>query len=450
MRGLPSINWLLGILLCLLVLSSMRLGILSEQQTAATTAEGGSETAHTLEPAVTVVPVVQRAVEEDTAVAVLPDVPQPPNTLADTIGSDDSIYLSLKGLGLSEGQLALLGEALELVFDADRASQPGDFYTLEIDGDGRVVHFVYTPRATPEHLVVVERQDGELVGRRHRLPLESRVLALDVAIEDNLSNAMAVAVEGDVLTDWLADDIFGSVIDFHRDPRRGDRLGVVFESLYKDGRFVRHRRVLLARYSGQMVSRLAVYYQLPQGSGAYYDDRGVSLERMFLIKPLPFRRISSGFSRRRFHPILRKNVPHLGTDYAAGSGTEVWATARGRVTHAGLKGGFGKMVEIEHPNGYRTRYAHLRRVFVRRGQQVSKRDPVGQVGSTGRATGPHLHYELLRNGKHMDPVRANRGSQGRPLQEDHLRSFARRRDDLLRILDSAADTGLMVAAGEPP
>ena len=378
----------------------------------------------------------------------VPNTAPLPAALTDTLRNADSIYLSLKANGVPEMQILALDQALHGVFDAGKSSRPGDVYTLQMDGEDRIEGFTYTPVATPEQLVIVERIDGQLSGRRHVIELELRLAAFQVDIDDNLSNAVASAGETDWLTDRLADFIFGSVIDFRKDPRRGDRLGVVVRKFYKDDRFVRYDRVLLARYEGRVVSRMAVSYETPTAGHGYYDRAGVSLERMFLLKPLPFRRISSGFSKRRFHPILRKNVPHLGTDYAADTGTAVWATARGKVSFAGVKGGYGKMVEIEHPNGYRTRYAHLSRITVRRGQRVDKQKSVGRVGSSGRATGPHLHYELLRNGVHMNPAGANRGSHGRPLDNAHLASFSRHRDRLLDMLDSAAPEEFVVVTGD--
>ena len=167
---------------------------------------------------------------------------------------------------------------------------------------------------------------------------------------------------------------------------------------------------------------------------------------MFLLSPLSYRRISSGFSHKRFHPILKRNMPHLGMDFAADKGTRVWATARGTVSYAGRKGGYGKLVEIEHPNGYRTRYAHLSRISVRKGQRVGKYKVVGRVGSTGLATGPHLHYELLRNGRHRNPAAVNREAKVTPLPENRKAHFFAHRD---RLVARAAAAGPAVALQNP-
>lgn len=203
--------------------------------------------------------------------------------------------------------------------------------------------------------------------------------------------------------------------------------------------------MLLARYTGEKVSQLGVSFQNGAGPKHYYDAQGNSLNRRFINYPLPFRGITSRFNTSRFHPILKKSRPHLGTDYAAGHGTMVWATASGRVVHAGWSGGYGNMVEIDHGNGYRSRYGHLSRVSVRQGQRVDQKTPVGLVGATGLATGPHLHYELIKNGRHLNPERANRDLQGEPLQKTLLAQYAAHRDQLLGLL--AGSTHLAVHAG---
>ncbi|MBT3343951.1 MAG: M23 family metallopeptidase [Gemmatimonadetes bacterium] len=361
----------------------------------------------------------------------------------DTLGSDGSIYLSLKEHNISELQIARLGNALEPVFDAQRYSRPGDSFSLTLDSLDAVVRFEYTPALSPELPVLVVREGDVLVAERSRRPLTIQTRVFHVVIQDNLSNAVRAAGEGDALTDILADQIFAAVIDFHTDPREGDELELIVEKKYMDDRFIRYGEVKLARYRGRVANHTGVYYEDLSGESGYYDESGQSLARMFLLKPIDFRRISSHFNRRRFHPILKKNVPHLGTDYAANQGTVVHATARGRVTHAGYNGGYGKMVEISHANGYRTRYAHLSRIHVKKGQRVEQKDLVGRVGATGRATGPHLHYELILNGRHINPQVVNRGGRGEPLGPQSLPAFAVHRDRLLARLPSSTSTSTL-------
>tara|TARA_Y100000588_G_scaffold306033_1_gene329558 strand:+ start:414 stop:1736 length:1323 start_codon:yes stop_codon:yes gene_type:complete len=365
-----------------------------------------------------------------------PDATEPTSSFAatalrvirDTLNYDDTIYHSLKRNKIGEAQILALNQALKDVFDTRSESHPGDHYILKIDTTGTIQHFSYTPEKTPERPVLIVRQTARLSAQRLQLPLETRLETIEVTIVDNLFNAISIAGENDVLTDRLTDDIFGAVIDFIVDPRVGDRMGVVFEKMYQNGRFIRYGRILLAHYQGRVVDQLAVYYEDAEKNWGYYDEKGQSVARPFLLQPLSYRRISSPFSRKRFHPVLKKNVPHLGVDYAASTGTKVWATARGYVTYAGRKGSYGKLVEIEHPNGYRTRYAHLSRIRVKKGQAVKQHAVIGNVGMTGRATGPHLHYELLKNGRHINPRNINRQAKGEPLQKRYLPDFIKQRD----------------------
>lgn len=346
----------------------------------------------------------------------------------------DSIDRSLTHHRVPSGQLGLLYQALYAVFDPTQV-KPGDHYEVAIDSSGAIHRFRYTPHRTPDRPIEVVLRDGQFVGRQLQLPLERRIERLEVRIEDNLSNAIRAAGEGSALSDVLADDIFGAVIDFQRHPRRGDRLGVVFEKLYMDERFIRYGHVLLARYEGARVTELAVRYAPAAGEDAYYNASGRSLGRMFVLKPLRVSRITSRFNRQRFHPIHKERRPHLGTDYGAPIGTPVWTTARGQVAYAGRKGGYGKLIEIVHSNGYRTRYAHLSKILVRKGQLVQQKEIIGKVGATGLVTGPHLHYEIIKDGRHLNPEHINAGRVVPTLADDLLPDFVQKRDALLHVLE---------------
>lgn len=365
----------------------------------------------------------------------IPPLPEDPTrTIADVLSYGDSIDRSLKHRRVPSRQLERLYQALYAVFDPAQV-KPGDSYEVVIDTSDAIRRFRYTPHRTPDRPIEVALRDGQLVGRQLQLPLERRRERLEVRIENNLSNAIRAAGEGGALSDAIADDIFGAVIDFQRDPRRGDRLGIVFEKLYLDEHFVRYGHVLLVRYKGERVTKLAVRYAPAEGEDAYYDASGRSLGRMFVLKPLRASRITSRFNRQRFHPVLKEQRPHLGTDYGAPTGTLVWTTARGQVAYAGRKGGYGKLVEIVHPNGYRTRYAHLSKILVRKGQLVEQKDIIGKVGATGLATGPHLHYEIIKDGRHINPERINTGSDVPTLADGLLPDFIQKRDALLYVLD---------------
>ena len=416
--------WFWGVLLGCFALIALRLGM-SSQHSAAAAQLGG----------VALTPAAEAAVGELPFVG--PQIPPLPDdatrTIAAALSRGDSIDRSLKNHRIPNGQLKLLYEALYAVFNPAQV-KPGDYYEVAIDTSGTIRRFCYTPHRTPDRPIEVERRDGQFVARQLQLPLERRVERLEVRIEDNLSNAISEAGEGIALSDLIVDDIFGAVIDFQRDPRRGDRLGIVFEKLYLDEHFVRYGHVLLAHYEGERVTELAVRYAPAEGEDAYYNASGRSLGRMFVLKPLGVNRITSRFNRQRFHPVLKKQRPHLGTDYGAPTGTLVWTTARGEVAYAGWKGGYGKLVEIVHPNGYRTRYAHLSKILVRKGQLVQQKEIIGKVGATGLATGPHLHYEIIKDGHHINPEHINTGSVIPTLADDLLPDFVQKRDALLHAL----------------
>lgn len=205
----------------------------------------------------------------------------------------------------------------------------------------------------------------------------------------------------------MMDKVFQWQLDFYRQIHRGDSYSVAFEREVRPDGSMRSLRILAAEIINASKPVSAIWFDLKgDGIGGYYDRDGESLRRAFLSKPLEFRRISSRFSLARFHPTLNVTRPHNGVDYAAASGTEVMATSDGIVTVRGVSGGYGNLVEIRHSGGYVTRYAHLSRFAsgIRVGGRVSQGEIIGYVGMTGLATGPHLHYELHKDGRPVDPM----------------------------------------------
>ena len=202
-------------------------------------------------------------------------------------------------------------------------------------------------------------------------------------------------------------EIFSSDIDFHRDLRRGDRFSVVYEALAADGEFVGFGRVLSAEFVNQGHAYRAVFFRDNEGRNGYYTPDGRNMRKAFLRSPIEFSRVTSGFTSARFHPVLKTWRAHKGIDYGAPTGTRVRVTADGHVTFVGRKGGYGNVVIVRHTNGYETLYGHLSAFNqgVRQGRRVVQGEIVGFVGSTGLATGPHLHYEFHVNGVHQNPMR---------------------------------------------
>ena len=185
----------------------------------------------------------------------------------------------------------------------------------------------------------------------------------------------------------------------------GGRLKVAYERVRRPDGATRSIQVLAAQAAVAGGLHTVFFYEHGDQPG-YYDDFGSSLEEKPWTGPLDVLRVTSGFRMDRMHPILRRVLPHTGIDYAATHGTPVRATADGSVSYAAVRGGYGNMVEVQHPNGYATRYAHLSRIGVRAYQAVRQGDVIGYVGATGLATGPHLHYEVRRKGQPVDPALA--------------------------------------------
>lgn len=200
-------------------------------------------------------------------------------------------------------------------------------------------------------------------------------------------------------------NIFGGVIDFILDPRAGDDFSILYEQKYLDGEFIGNGEILATQYTNQGTTFIAVRYIDEEGDAGYYNINGESMRKTFLRSPLDVTRITSNFNPNRRHPILNTIRAHKGTDYAANRGTPIRATADGRVTRASRYGSFGNLVILKHDGGFETKYAHLSKYAngIKKGSRIRQGDIIGYVGSTGGATGPHLHYEFLVSGVHQNP-----------------------------------------------
>ncbi len=205
-------------------------------------------------------------------------------------------------------------------------------------------------------------------------------------------------------------DIFGYDIDFGQDLRVGDSFTVIYEDLYRNGERLRAGNILAAEFVNVGKSVRAVRYHDPQGNAGYYAPEGQSLRRAFIRTPLDVFRISSHFNSARRHPVLNRIRAHMGTDYAAPTGTPVKAAGNGRITFMGWKGGYGRVISIKHGSSIETLYAHLSRFKsgLGYGSRVQQGQVIGYVGKTGLATGPHLHYEFRKDGVHRNPEKIAR------------------------------------------
>ncbi len=295
--------------------------------------------------------------------------------------------------------------------------------------------------------VVRLSQDDVLgwVGEETELPIHVDTLVLAGAISNSLYHSvMALPAESMGQQERIERVMWGIYrpfqwsIDFGVDLRQGDTYRAVYERHVRSDGSVRFARVLAAEFVNRGKQYRAFWLDSRR---EYFDEDGQSMKMVFLKAPVDFRRISSRFSRRRLHPKLKVYRPHLGTDYAADVGTPAYSTADGTVTRAGWWGGYGRIVEIRHVSGYRTRYAHLSFIAkgIKAGVKVRQGQLIGHVGSSGLATGPHLHYEMLRNGSHVDHRKINLPS-GKAVASGELAEFKRTRDKLSRLLSRANGT----------
>ncbi len=334
----------------------------------------------------------------------------------------ETLSAALERNGLSRPAAAQIVAALRGVMDFRRLL-PGEKFEILSAPSGTVERFVY--RKSPLLRFEVRRNQGKLWARRLDVPSETRIEPVALAIEDTLYNSVARAGEDLSLVMELV-DIFAWDIDFYIDPRPGDRVIVLVEKIFAEGQFAGYGRILAAQYGGNAIGvHRAFLYRRHDGREGFYDEDGGSLRKAFLKSPLKFTCISSGFGRR-VHPILGFSHLHAAVDLAAPPGTPVWAPADGTVLFAGRQGAAGKMVKLRHANGYQTVFAHLKSISaaVKPGGRVQQKQVIGAVGSTGRATGPHLHYGMKKDGVWVNPF-SQRFPPAEPVPEAERKDFGR-------------------------
>lgn len=281
--------------------------------------------------------------------------------------------------------------------------RPGSAVHAQTTEEGELLRLQY--KTGSSSILNVEQTETGYKAYIAEPELETHTVHKSAVIRSSLFEATDNAGIPDQVAIQLA-EIFSSDIDFYRDLRRDDRFSVIYEAGYNSGELISAGKVLAAEFVNQGKTYRAILFRNPDGKHGYYTPEGKSLHKSFLRSPLEFTRISSRFSLGRFHPILQKLRAHKGVDYAAPTGTRIKAAADGSVAFVGKKGGYGNVIILKHANGISTVYGHLSRFSsgLRKGQKVSQGEIIGFVGMSGMATGPHLHYEFLLNGKHRDPL----------------------------------------------
>jgi len=280
---------------------------------------------------------------------------------------------------------------------------PGRALQAEVDGEGNLVSLRYFLNTTG--LLEVTRQGEGFSARQRTVNEAPRVFYRTGVIRSSLFAATDAAGIPDAIAMQIV-KVFATDIDFHSELRRGDRFSVVYEMVYDSGELVATGRILAAEFVNDGHAYQAVLFHDDEGHDAYYSLDGASRAKAFLRSPVEFTRISSGFGGR-MHPIFKNWRAHTGVDFAAPQGTRVMASADGTVIFAGVRGGYGNCIEIRHGGGVTTLYGHLNAFArgVHAGTHVQQGEPIGYVGHTGFATGPHLHYEFKLAGVHQDPLK---------------------------------------------
>jgi murein DD-endopeptidase MepM/ murein hydrolase activator NlpD len=310
---------------------------------------------------------------------------------------------------------------------------PGQTLRIMTGEEGKLLKLVY--QVDRLSTLEVSRSGEEYqISTSHRTP-ERRIKNATGTIDSSLFMSAQQAGLSDSLTMELA-GIFGWDIDFVLDIREGDQFTVLYEELYLDGENIGNGEILAAEFVNQGQKYQAIRYTDKSGKTDFYSLDGKSMRKAFLRTPVEFSRISSGFSLGRKHPILNKIRAHKGVDYAAATGTPIKATSNGKIVHRGDKGGYGKTIIIQHGNKYSTLYAHLSgyRKGLKEGSRVKQGQVIGYLGSSGLATGPHLHYEFRVDGVHRDPLRVKLPG-AEPLDKKYRDDFNAKAESLVAQLD---------------
>ena len=329
------------------------------------------------------------------------EIPSPSDWSRITIKPGQSLSAIFDGQGLPATDWI---EILKLGSDAERLKKlkAGEELHLRVNA-GHLAELKYD--IDESHTLNIRRTGNGFEAIVLAAQIEHRPAFSYGEINDSLFlSAQRAGLSGRLIMEMAS--VFGYDVDFALDIRRGDRFVVVYDRLYKDGKKLRDGDILAAEFVNQDRELRAVRFTDADGNTAYYTPEGDSMRKAFIRTPLDVFRISSHFNPGRFHPVLNRIRSHKGTDYAAPTGTPIKATGEGRVVFAGVKGGYGNCVVLRHGSTYQTLYGHMSKIRsgIRTGASVKQGQIIGYVGSTGLATGPHLHYEFLVNGTHRNPV----------------------------------------------
>ena len=362
------------------------------------------------------------------------------------IARGDNFVGALQKSGFSAEDANAISSAAQHAFNM-RQVRAGNTIVVTRTPDGKLHDIDY--KIDPDRMLEIVPSANGFSAEVKPIPSKTEVATVVGEIDGSLFNAMAQIGESPELTLRLA-QIFSYDLDFYTDPRKGDTFRVVIEKKrYADGKMAGYGKVLAAEYNNGGRKYQALLFHDETGRPGYYTADGKALQKTFLRSPLKFAApVTSHFSKARFHPILKRYRPHMGTDYGAPVGTPVQTIGNGRVVFAGRKGGEGNMVQIAHNNGYETMYLHLSRMYVRNGDHVESGKTIGLVGSTGLSTGPHLDFRILQRGQYMNFEKLGLPPSD-PVSKKAWSEFALVREHWLPLLQSPAAIAATAASAAP-
>jgi murein DD-endopeptidase MepM/ murein hydrolase activator NlpD len=353
-------------------------------------------------------------------------------------GSAAGFRPALTSTGMSGADADAIVTALGTVMDFRRCGADDEMILVR-DASGTLTRFEYHASITQIYEAV--RTQGEVFeGHRIEVPIETTRIARGGTVTSSLGAALDGAGLGRTLVGTFV-DVFDGRINFDTETRAGDAFRVLVDQESVNGTFLRWGTVWAIEYRSQRRGVLDAFWFVPRDAtrGDFYDPTGRQMHGGWLRTPLHYDHISSPFDMHRMHPVLHRVMPHNGIDFAAGTGTPVWAAADGTITFAGPRGPNGNLITIAHEGGFESCYAHLSRFAsgIARGHEVHQRDVIGYVGSTGRSTGPHLHFGLKHHGTFVDPARELNG-QGRMLPAGQLGRYRSEMAELQTALGAVA------------
>jgi murein DD-endopeptidase MepM/ murein hydrolase activator NlpD len=384
-------------------------------------------------PAVVSVEPAELEAPAESAVLIQEIVPAPPEVTVEKvkIRRGDTLYDILRAKGLSDPRILAVSNGKIDGISPSRLVV-GRSYRLYVQ-DGQVTEYQYEP--DDKRILRIAFDVDPPVLSVEPIPYEVFTAPVSGVIKDSLFAAVEAINEKPSLAMDLA-DLFAWQVDFFRDLRAGDTFTALVDKYYRDGKFAHYGQIQAARFVNNGKTHSGFLFTPQGGRADYFDESGGSLRKQFLKSPLRFRRISSGFSRKRLHPVTGKVTAHLGIDYAAPTGTPIVSIGDGKVLFKKHDSINGRIVKIRHNGTYSSAYAHMNSFAkgVGKGSRIRQGQIIGYVGRSGRATGPHLHFAMYRNGSYVDPRRIS-VPRATSIPDRDRSAFDHKRKEIALLLD---------------